>query len=89
MESVVQTQPWKRDPPTVPKPWSDEEYRLINHGGGKKLCFGIMWDDGVIVPHPPIIRGLEIVKQALLKAGHSGDSLLHEDLYNTNTSFSR
>jgi amidase len=29
-----------------------------------------MWDDGVVVPHPPIKRSLEITRAALQKAGH-------------------
>jgi amidase len=31
-----------------------------------------MWDDGVVVPHPPIRRSLEMTKAALEKAGHKG-----------------
>ncbi|KAG1736073.1 general amidase [Suillus paluster] len=42
----------------------------LDHGSGKDLCFAIMWDDGVVVPHPPIRRSLEITKAALQKAGH-------------------
>ncbi|KAG2032598.1 hypothetical protein BDR03DRAFT_744570 [Suillus americanus] len=33
-----------------------------------------MWDDGVVVPHPPIRRSLEITKAALEKAGYKGFS---------------
>ncbi|KAJ4485909.1 general amidase [Lentinula aciculospora] len=70
MKTVVDAKPWLKDPLAVRKRWSDDEYNLADHGNGKSLCFAIMWDDGMIVPHPPIIRGLEIVKNALLDAGH-------------------
>lgn len=72
MQSVIAGQPWLKDPFAVRKRWDDEEYNLIEHGGGKQLCFGILWDDGATVPHPPVIRGLEETKAALLAAGHKG-----------------
>lgn len=52
-------------------PWSEEAYQLRDHGGkGAKLCFAIMWDDGVVKPMPPYKRALEMTKKALLAAGH-------------------
>lgn len=72
MEAVIKAKPWLRDPLAVRKSWSEEEYKLVDHGYGKDLCFAIMWDDGVVVPHPPIQRALEMTKQALIRAGHKG-----------------
>ncbi|KAJ7675379.1 general amidase [Mycena rosella] len=70
-KAVMSAQPWLKDPMVIRKRWSDEEYNLMDHGNGvKKLCFAIMWDDAVIMPHPPVRRGLEITKNALLAAGH-------------------
>lgn len=52
-------------------PWSEEAYQLRDHGGkGAKLCFAIMWDDGVVKPMPPYRRALGMTKKALLAAGH-------------------
>ncbi|KAF9467706.1 amidase signature domain-containing protein [Collybia nuda] len=70
LQGVVSQEPWLKDPLVVRKRWSEDEYRLVEHGGGKQLCFAILWDDGDIVPNPPIIRGLEMTKKALLAAGH-------------------
>ncbi|KAH7883625.1 general amidase [Phlebopus sp. FC_14] len=70
MEAVIKAKPWLKDPLAVRKSWDENEYKLADHGYGKNLCFAIMWDDGVCIPHPPIKRGLEIVKSALAKAGH-------------------
>ncbi|KAG6908272.1 hypothetical protein DXG01_005537 [Tephrocybe rancida] len=70
IQGVLSQKSWLRDPNVIRKDWSEDEYRLVEHGGGKQLCFGIIWDDGSTVPHPPIIRGLETAKKALLAAGH-------------------
>ncbi|KAG1757530.1 general amidase [Suillus lakei] len=70
MKAVVNAKPWLKDPLAVRKQWDQDEYDLADHGAGKDLCFAIMWDDGVVVPHPPIRRSLEITKAALQKAGH-------------------
>jgi amidase len=77
MKAVMGKQPWLKDPLVMRKRWSEEEYGLIDHGredsaGERKLCFGIVWDDEIIAPHPPIQRGLEMVKEALLAKGHRG-----------------
>ncbi|KAF7352312.1 Amidase domain-containing protein [Mycena venus] len=69
-KAVFSKEPWQKDPMIIRKRWSDEEYNLIHHGNGKKLCFAIMWHNEEIVPHPPIRRGLEMTKNALLAAGH-------------------
>ncbi|KAK0466411.1 general amidase [Desarmillaria tabescens] len=70
MKAVIDARTWYRDALVIPKAWIEEEYKLVNHGNGKSLCFGILWDDGSVVPNPPIIRGLEMTKKALLAAGH-------------------
>ncbi|KAH7931012.1 general amidase [Leucogyrophana mollusca] len=70
-KAVIEAKPWLKDPLAVRKKWDEEEYKLADHGYGKKLCFAIMWNDGVVIPHPPITRSLELVKAALIKAGHT------------------
>jgi amidase len=37
---------------------------------GEKVCVGIMWWDGVVMPHPPIQRALSLVVDALRAEGH-------------------
>ncbi|KAF8961399.1 amidase signature domain-containing protein [Flammula alnicola] len=84
MKSVASQQPWIKDPLAVRKHWGEAEYGLVDHGAGKKLCFAILWDDEVVVPHPPVIRGLEETKQALLEAGHQvidWKPLKHAEIY--------
>ncbi|KAJ7887502.1 general amidase [Mycena olivaceomarginata] len=69
-KAVMSKEPWLKDPMVIRKRWSEEEYNLADHGNGKNLCFAIMWDNAVVVPDPPVRRGLEITKAALLAAGH-------------------
>ncbi|KAI0778153.1 general amidase [Trametes elegans] len=70
IRSILDLEPWRHCPATVPKPWSEKDYALSNHGGGQKLCFGMMWDEGSVKPHPPILRALSLTKKALEDAGH-------------------
>lgn len=74
VKTILEGKPWRLDPNTMYKPWDDDAYALKYHDYGKKLCFGVMWDDGNYKPHPPIIRALQLTKAALEKAGHQGQS---------------
>jgi amidase len=52
-------------------PWNESLYHLEEHGGENgKLCFGFMWDDGVVKPHAPYYRAMEMTKRALIDNGH-------------------
>jgi amidase len=73
MKTIIDSEPWLRDPSAVRKEWSQKEYELYYHGGGKEpLCFGIMWDNGIVRPSPPLIRAMEMTKEALQRKGHKG-----------------
>jgi amidase len=72
MQAVINRKPWLKDPHSLRKHWDEDEYRLTEHGGGERLTFGILWNDGLVVPQPPIIRALDMTKKALLAAGHDG-----------------
>lgn len=70
MQAVSAYKPWLKDPIARRAPWNEDAYALTEHGGGQQLCFGIIWHDGQITPHPPVTRALEATKAALLAAGH-------------------
>lgn len=72
MQAVSAYKPWLRDPLSRRAPWNEDAYALSEHGGGKQLCFGIIWHDNQLVPHPPVTRALEMTKEALIAAGHKG-----------------
>ncbi|KAF2757566.1 general amidase [Pseudovirgaria hyperparasitica] len=65
MKSVLSTQPWLRDPDVVEIPWRDGLSPCR-----PKLCFAVLRNDGMVTPHPPIARGIDIVVEAVKKAGH-------------------
>ncbi|KAK7047326.1 hypothetical protein VNI00_006557 [Paramarasmius palmivorus] len=86
-KAVIDSQPWNKDPSAIRKEWSEKEYQLTYHGGGKSMCFAIMWDNGeesddfwnkasyslelgIVKPHPPLYRAMNMVKKALEVAGH-------------------
>jgi len=70
MQTIIGQKPWLRDPLSIRKHWEADEYGLVERGGGKKLAFGILWNDRVVVPLPPITRALEMTRDALIAAGH-------------------
>lgn len=66
MSSLLCTSPWLRDPAVVPVPWRKEN----RPEAGKRLRFGVFWWDGMINPHPPVTRALNMAVTALKNAGH-------------------
>ncbi|RSH94942.1 hypothetical protein EHS25_000026 [Saitozyma podzolica] len=62
-KAVVGSEPWTRDPNMLPIPW--REVTLP-----EQLCFGLLMDDGIVKPTPPVTRALLEVKAALEAAGH-------------------
>ncbi|KAG9242034.1 amidase signature domain-containing protein [Calycina marina] len=61
---VLSAKPWLNEPSLVELPWK----RSIETP--KTLNIGVMWDDGVVQPHPPITRALSETVSSLRKAGH-------------------
>jgi len=68
MRALLLLTPWTLDPKCQPVPWSDEVYA---HTLSRPLTIGIMTDDGVVRPHPPIERHLARAKELLRAAGHT------------------
>lgn len=61
--AVTNAKPWLTDPKCIPMPWNKAETK-------KKLKIGIMWDDGMVRPTPPVRRALKETADKLRKAGH-------------------
>ncbi|KAI2630838.1 amidase [Hypoxylon sp. NC1633] len=62
-EAVVGASPWRLDPRCLPIPW-----RAV--ALPPKLRFGVMWDDGMAQPTPPVTRALRHAVARLEAAGH-------------------
>ncbi|EJD37642.1 amidase signature enzyme [Auricularia subglabra TFB-10046 SS5] len=63
---VVECEPWKYDTSCNVIPWRPVDYL----GEGRKLKFGVMWDDGLVRPTPACRRALSETVDRLRKAGH-------------------
>ncbi|KAJ9371986.1 hypothetical protein DTO282E5_3340 [Paecilomyces variotii] len=70
--SVLSEEPWKYDSKVIPLPWRQNEEDIIKSklsSGG--LTLGFFNCDGNVLPHPPILRGIETVVSTLKKSGHN------------------
>lgn len=65
-KAIIDSEPWRRDPSLIPIPWRNKA-QLGKQSG---ISFGFMASDGVVMPHPPIQRGLQMVLEALQADGH-------------------
>ncbi|KAJ5273541.1 hypothetical protein N7478_008666 [Penicillium angulare] len=61
-KAVMDQEPWDDETSLVPVPWKTV-------APSREITVAIMWDDGVVRPHPPVIRALNFAKEKLLKAG--------------------
>jgi amidase len=55
MKTVIDAKPWLTEPSLLPIPWREDR-----HFTGK-IKIGVLWDDGVVKPHPPVTRALKEV----------------------------
>ncbi|KAL7940887.1 putative Acetamidase [Trichoderma barbatum] len=64
-KAVIESEPWiGADPDCLYIPWRDVEVP-------EKLCFGLLVDDGIVKPLPPVTQALYHTKAALENAGHT------------------
>ena len=65
---MLQYEPWLEEPPLLEIPWRQE---LVDDAGiPGRLSIAVLWDDGVVAPHPPILDALQRTRAALTAAGH-------------------
>lgn len=64
MKTIIDAKPWLNEPSLVPIPWRANESHLAK-SSGKKLKVGVIWHDGVVKPHPPVVRALQEVVDKL------------------------
>jgi amidase len=72
MKSILAQEPWFSDPRVVEIPWRNDIYEDFVQAtkGGRQLVFGIMRNDGIVQPQPPISRGLDILVEQVKTLGH-------------------
>ncbi|GFZ50431.1 Putative amidase C550.07 [Saitozyma sp. JCM 24511] len=64
--AVLAAEPWKIDSSNVGMPWRPSE---VTWKGGDKPRIGVMWDDGVVRPQPPMRNALQEAVGKLRSAG--------------------
>ena len=71
VKSLLSQQPWLHDPLVHEIPWrDDQEKQMLDIIDNGELAFGIMKHDGVIQPHPPVQKAMDMAAKALKKLGH-------------------
>ncbi|KAF7546137.1 hypothetical protein G7046_g9397 [Stylonectria norvegica] len=77
VKSLLSQNPWHHDPMVVEMPWRDaEEQAIVNllkstaEGRKGQLTFGLMRGDETVNANPPVLRALNMLAEALQKAGH-------------------
>lgn len=63
---VILAKPWQYDHTCIPLPWQNVNLQ----DEGRKLKWGVIWEDGTIPPTPACKRALSQVISALKKQGH-------------------
>ncbi len=66
--AMLHYEPWLVEPPLLEIPWRQDVVDGV--GIPDKLSIAILWDDGVVRPHPPILDALKRTKDALVHDGH-------------------
>ncbi|KAA8917384.1 hypothetical protein TRICI_000463 [Trichomonascus ciferrii] len=69
LKCIVDSEPWKKDTKLNGIKWDSEPLKEI-----KKLRIGVLRSDGVVTPHPPVLRAIDEVS-AKLKAAKSIDGI--------------
>jgi amidase len=62
-KTIVDAQPWLVDPRCLPIPWRSVPRKT-------RLRLAVMWNDGVVLPTPPVTRALKETVDKLKQAGH-------------------
>lgn len=82
-KAVVDSKGWESDPNVLPIPWREvtlpEKLCFGKHSFSSQhpqasmiahLSSGLIWDNDMVRPTPPVLRALREAKQALEAAGH-------------------
>lgn len=76
-KTVVDCRPWLHDAKCLPIPWRSVQSK-------RRLKLAVMWNDGMVMPTPPVQRALKETVEKLKIAGHdivNWDASLHLEAY--------
>jgi len=60
IKTLINAKPWYREPSLLPFDWKEEDFFKC-----KRLKVGVLWDDEVVKPHPPVTRALKQMVEKL------------------------
>lgn len=60
IKTLIDAKPWLKEPSLLPFEWKEAD-----PFADKKLKVAVLWDDGVVKPHPPVTRALQQVVEKL------------------------
>lgn len=63
-KTVIDAEPWRKDPKCLPLPWRVSEPI-------ESMKIGVLWDNGIVEPLPPIKRALKNTVAQLKAHGHT------------------
>lgn len=66
-KECIQAEPWLLDPNVTPLPWRENMYQSVQQ---RPLRVGVIFDDGVVKPHPDIEVAVRHAASLLSQAGH-------------------
>ena len=67
MKTVIDGVPSAFEPTPPPLPWTEWTEPFTS---SRKLHIAVMWDDGIVTPHPPVRRALEETVKKLRQANN-------------------
>lgn len=65
IKAIIDAKPWYKEPTLLPFPWKE-----VDAFKGKKMKVAVLWDDGVVKPHPPVTRAMKQVVDKLKVKGN-------------------
>jgi hypothetical protein len=65
MKTLIDAKPWLIQSSLLPLPWKGDEDLLLKKYGKTTLRVAVIWDDGIVKPHPPVVRALQSVVDGL------------------------
>ncbi|RFU25495.1 hypothetical protein B7463_g10841, partial [Scytalidium lignicola] len=66
LQAQLLSEPWNNVQNCIPMSWKSSEAQRVQ----ESVKIGVIWDDGIVKPTPPVKRALQIVINALSEAGH-------------------
>lgn len=75
VKAILSEKPWFHDPMVVDMPWRDAQEQAVldivkSTSNKGQLSFAVLRSDGIANPQPPVARAVNMVVEALIKAGH-------------------